>query len=201
MQCPVCSKVLVGLAAGDIHLEVCRDGCGGIWFDRDELFRFDEPHEFDPSALLQIAEQTSGARTVDHEKPKKCPKCDDSRLVRQFFDVKNEVELDQCWECAGVWLDVGEIQTIRNQFETHEDRVSASNEYIVGELKKAKAAMDAETKEYLQRLEERYQKNVFARAMGFFQKLIGVEEKSSKLMHEEVFRPDFDQFLSEKDKK
>lgn len=179
------------LNAGDVRLDVCRSGCGGIWFDRDELFKFDEPHEFDPSELLQIAKEKESVK-VDSSKKKNCPKCENQPLVRQFFDVQKEVEFDQCWECAGVWLDVGEINTIRGQYETHEDRVKASNVYIVEELKKAQSAMDVDTRKYLAGLDARYDKSAIARAMGFFQRLIGVEDKTNSLLDDQIFSADFD---------
>jgi hypothetical protein len=194
MQCPSCSAELSKLAAGDLELDVCQNGCGGIWFDRNELFSFDEKREFDPSTLLRIAKAKEQVK-VDPNQRKRCPTCSDQPLVRQFFDVKCEVEFDQCWECGGVWLDVGEINTIRSQFETHADRTKASNEYIVEKLKEAQAAMDQHTLMKLQALDARLKWNPIAQAMRLFQVMIGVEGRTDRILAEQIFRPDFDKLL------
>ena len=45
MNCPACKRVLEQLTVGDVTVDACRGGCGGIWFDNLELEKFDEPHE------------------------------------------------------------------------------------------------------------------------------------------------------------
>lgn len=196
MKCPTCEGTLEELMAGDVHLDICRKGCGGVWFDRDELFAFDEGHEFDVSSLLDAIHERTVTH-VDHDKIRTCPKCPNEPLVRQFFDIKNEVEIDQCWKCAGVWLDPGEIDQIRSQFETHADRVKASDEYIVQELKTAYSAMQKDAQRDLAEMQRRYDRNPLARSLGFFQRLLGVEGKTDSLLNEQVFSADFDKLLEE----
>ena len=45
IDCPVCTRSLTVLAVGKILVDVCHEGCGGVWFDHFELQRFDEHHE------------------------------------------------------------------------------------------------------------------------------------------------------------
>ena len=45
MECPACGKQLQQMTAGDVTVDVCKGGCGGMWFDNYELKKFDEPHE------------------------------------------------------------------------------------------------------------------------------------------------------------
>lgn len=194
MKCPSCSAALTKVSAGDCELDVCQSGCGGVWFDRNELFKFDENHEFDPTTLLQIAKEKESVK-VDSKKQKSCPTCTGQSLVRQFFDIKREVEFDQCWDCGGVWLDVGEINTVRGQFETHADRTKVANEYVVSELKKTHAALEEVTRQKLQALNQRYKWNPLARAIGMFQVMTGAESKAAAIMAEQIFKPDFDKLL------
>ncbi len=37
MNCPVCANTLSDIQAGNIRVDVCKDGCGGTWFDWFEL--------------------------------------------------------------------------------------------------------------------------------------------------------------------
>ncbi len=128
MKCPACGNNLSQKMWGNVELDVCQESCGGIWFDTNEIVRFDEPHEFSESDLLAI--NRGGQITVIHDKPRNCPKCEGHVLIRQFFDIKNQVEIDQCWNCGGIWLDTGELIAIRNQFASYEERAKSVNEYL-----------------------------------------------------------------------
>lgn len=174
MKCPACSAELEEIKLGDFALDVCRTGCGGVWFDRDELFKFDEQREFPTSEILKLAQEKAGIK-VDHNKIKNCPVCSNEPLVRQFLDIKNEVEMDQCWSCGGVWLDVGEINTLRSQYKTEQDRAKAVNDYVEGKLAETKAQLQENTASQL-RTYEQETGNRFKGAILAFKKLLGVDD-------------------------
>jgi len=113
---------------GDIRVDVCGGHCGGIWFDQYELRKFDEPHESVGELLLEVERNES--IVVDHEKRRSCPRCVDIVMMRHFFSVKHQVEVDECPGCAGVWLDSGELGTIRKQFDNDEERNTAAAAYF-----------------------------------------------------------------------
>ena len=50
-------------------------------------------------------------------------------LMRHFFSVKREVEVDECPKCGGFWLDYGELGQIRGQFSSEEERKKAAQAY------------------------------------------------------------------------
>ena len=142
MKCPACSNQLQEMTVGDVTVDVCRGGCGGIWFDSFEFKKFDEPHESAGEELLDV-EQDTGI-VVDHTKRLKCPKCDDIVMMRHFFSVKKEVEVDECPGCGGFWLDAGELRKIRRMFNTEEERHKAAGEYFSEVFGADFAAMQAE---------------------------------------------------------
>lgn len=148
MKCPACTAILKSLPAGQIEVEACKDGCGGIWLDANELHKFDEPHEFDTHEILELAQKKQAVH-IDHEKRKHCPKCEKEPLVRQFLDHQHEIEIDQCWQCGGIWLDVGELNAVRSQFDTYEERSKAANAYIDSHLDAHKKTMEAATSQQL----------------------------------------------------
>lgn len=49
-------------------------------------------------------------------------------MMRHFFSVKKEVEIDTCAGCAGVWLDTGELARIRSLFSSEEEKTEAARE-------------------------------------------------------------------------
>ncbi len=109
-------------------MDVCQGGCGGIWFDNFELKKFDEPHEHIGKALLDV--ETDPHVTIDHEGKRPCPKCDGIKMMRHFFSIKKEVEVDECPGCGGFWLDEGELHHIRNQYQTEEEKEKATHQFF-----------------------------------------------------------------------
>ncbi len=128
MKCPVCNNNLKQVKAVDVIVDACKGGCGGIWFDQSELKKFDEPHESDGGVLLDIERDYS--IKVDHSAKRKCPKCHDIVMFKHFFCIKREVEVDECHNCAGYWLDYGELSLIRGQYNTEKERNKAISEYL-----------------------------------------------------------------------
>lgn len=132
MECTVCGNNLVEITVGAIAVDVCQDGCGGIWFDRFELAKVDEPHETEGEALLSI--RRDKALKVDHDQRRRCPRCLDVIMMRHFFSVKRAVEVDECPQCAGTWLDFGELGQIRKEFGSEEDRREAALDHCAEAL-------------------------------------------------------------------
>jgi Zn-finger nucleic acid-binding protein len=110
MQCPVCKKEMVGENFG-VNVEVCENGCKGIWFDRGELAMLDEKNEGLGAALeaaLRYPRNNDGQRgQID------CPRCSIPLHTHRF--ARNEqVNVDECYQCGGFFLDSGELTEIRN---------------------------------------------------------------------------------------
>lgn len=124
MNCPACSNQLSIKTVSDVNLDVCDNGCGGIWFDQFEFKKFDEPKEPDVETLLNInrTKKISVPKTSQHN----CPKCIDIIMMRRFSSVKHQVTVDECAQCAGIWLDSGELHEIRNEFTSEADRQKAA---------------------------------------------------------------------------
>jgi Zn-finger nucleic acid-binding protein len=128
MKCPACENQLQQMTVADVTVDICKGGCGGIWFDQFELQKFDEPHESAGQALLEVERKEGLA--IDRSKPLNCPKCEGVVMMRHFFSVKQNVEVDECAGCGGFWLDAGELATIRSLFDTEQQRRQAAQQYF-----------------------------------------------------------------------
>jgi Zn-finger nucleic acid-binding protein len=113
---------------GSVTVDVCDGGCGGIWFDRFELQKVDETHEAAGEHLLNVARDPGLG--VDFSRKRACPRCMGITLMRRRFNPKSSVEIDHCPNCAGYWLDSGELEKIRRE-QKSEATKSAPN---VGKL-------------------------------------------------------------------
>lgn len=152
MKCPACGNILTLMVAGDVTVNVCEHGCGGIWFDWFELKKLDQPHESAGEAILNLACNRDVA--VDLTKKRPCPKCDNVVMRQHFCSVKKQVTVDECPNCGGVWLDAGELTQIRSQFKTEAERKQAAEEYyneVFGPEFSRMKAENAERREKAQR--------------------------------------------------
>jgi Zn-finger nucleic acid-binding protein len=112
MKCPACKNPLLEKGAGDMTLDVCYGGCGGIWFDATELERV--------SARTATTLHTIWSVPVNNVKltePRMCPRCPDQVLDRKWFSDRKQVEIDQCPRCGGIWLDAGEFTRIYDEIK------------------------------------------------------------------------------------
>jgi len=111
MKCPACYNPLSQMQVGSLQVDVCQGGCGGIWFDAFELQRVDEEQESVGEQLVQIMRDER--IIVDPTRKRDCPRCVGMKLQRHFFSAKRKVEVDECPNCGGYWLDAGELASIR----------------------------------------------------------------------------------------
>jgi Zn-finger nucleic acid-binding protein len=116
MDCPACDHQLTAIQVGALKVDVCQGGCGGIWFDAFELQRVDDENEAAGQPLLHI-KRDAGVR-VEPARKRNCPRCPEIRLRRHLFSPKSRVEVDECPNCGGYWLDDGELVKIREE-RTH----------------------------------------------------------------------------------
>lgn len=145
MNCPACSNQLKQIQVGGIEVDVCENGCGGLWFDLHELKHVDESHETLGESLLDIKKNPSVKTDGDAERT--CPRCEDVIMMKHFMSVKREVVIDECGNCGGVWLDAGELGQIRGQEMSDDERSETAKQYFsetFGEMLDKMAAENAE---------------------------------------------------------
>jgi len=111
MKCPACFNQLKQMQVGTLVVDVCDGGCGGVWFDAFELQRVDEEPEVAGDRLLEI--RRDERIKVDPLRKRECPRCEGIKLKRHFSSATRNVEVDECPNCGGYWLDAGELAQIR----------------------------------------------------------------------------------------
>lgn len=121
IKCPACQKEMkkIFIPREGINIDVCVDGCGGIYFDNREFKYFDEQAE----NIDELSKAIEGKTfiPVNQDLPRTCPACG-SRMVKNHSSAKKMVQVDECYSCGGKFLDHGELDKIRAEYETEEDR-------------------------------------------------------------------------------
>jgi len=119
MICPACGMSMVEEDFGGILVDVCKNGCKGIWFDWGELKDLDENHEGVGKAL---EEALKSPRMNDADRgPLKCPKCGINMREHKYKHAK-EVNVDECYACGGFFLDSGELKQVRDNYMNEKER-------------------------------------------------------------------------------
>lgn len=138
MKCPVCSKDMTEQDFGTVMVDACKDGCKGVWFDWHELLKLDEKNEGCGEALK---EALSYPRTNDEGRGQiNCPKCSIPLHIHKYQSAK-EINVDECYDCGGFFLDSGELTAIKENFLSEEERLAYAQKLIdeIPEFAKAKA--------------------------------------------------------------
>jgi Zn-finger nucleic acid-binding protein len=128
MNCPVCANALTPVKAGVVTVDVCLGGCGGIWFDNFELQKLDEPQETAGEMLITVKKRED--LNVDPAQRRNCPRCDQIVMMRHFYSPRRRVEVDECPNCGGYWLDAGELALIRQEHVNEPEQQRAVEEYL-----------------------------------------------------------------------
>ena len=114
LKCPACGCEMKEVLIKDrnIKIDICLDGCGGIYFDNRELEQFTNAQK----NINEIVELLSGKNFKNIQDTERvCPACN-SKMVKNFASPKKAVMIDQCYNCGGVFLDGGELSKIRSEY-------------------------------------------------------------------------------------
>jgi Zn-finger nucleic acid-binding protein len=111
LKCPRSATPLSRLRVGGVDTDVCED-CGGLWLDRFELARFDDPDNAFGDALTAHLTQFPAA-VLAHSVRLRCPRHPATVMLRRAYSREVPIEIDECPECGGVWLDTYELAQIR----------------------------------------------------------------------------------------
>lgn len=162
--CPACGKEMekVFIPAQGINLDICTQGCGGIYFDNRELDSFDEKHE-DISKILEKIENKEFEK-VNTTLDRHCPNCG-NKMVKNYSSVNKEIEIDECYNCGGKFLDNSELQKMRAEYDTEEERSEDVLRQVYKEVGRELADVD-----------ERYSQTITDRSVcqKIFYKLLGL---------------------------
>lgn len=143
IKCPACQKEMVKIfiPSEGINIDICINGCGGIYFDNREFYYFDEQHE----NIDKITKVIEGKifEPVDETLPRSCPVCG-AKMVKNYSSVRKEILVNDCYSCGGKFLDNGELQRIRAEYATEQERLDDTMKVIYDTVGEKLKALDEE---------------------------------------------------------
>ena len=143
INCPACGKEMTKIFMSDdgVNLDICLDGCGGIFFDNRELKKFDEQSE--NIEELKQAIQGKTFEKTDENLTRICPVCG-TNMVKNSVSIKGNIIIDECYACGGKFLDHGELTAIRNEYENDLERTNDVMRFVYNEIGVELIRKDAE---------------------------------------------------------
>jgi Zn-finger nucleic acid-binding protein len=113
MNCPRCDVELGSTRVADLEIEEC-SGCGGTWFEEDELRAAKDRSDPD-LAWMDFEIWKHPEKFEVSVKQIRCPRCDIDMAAVNYGTTR--IEVDYCLRCQGVWLDAGEFEKIIDALE------------------------------------------------------------------------------------
>lgn len=139
IKCPACDNIMkkVFMSGDNFNIDICIDGCGGMFFDNRELKHFDEKAENIDEILNAISGKTF--QKVNQDNLRICPACG-AKMVKNNTSIKKQVQIDECYSCGGKFLDASELQALRAEYNTEAERsadvIKLINKTVGPEIKK-----------------------------------------------------------------
>ncbi|MEZ5345003.1 MAG: zf-TFIIB domain-containing protein [Pyrinomonadaceae bacterium] len=133
MNCPVCKASNFEKREIEPHLfvEVCKM-CSGKWISRKN---YDEWLEHHGAILPEIPAKDDSNMTIpEFELARLCPVC--RRILVKYKVGRNlSFNIDRCGNCAGVWLDDNEWETLKSR-NLHDELNRVFTDYWQEEVKR-----------------------------------------------------------------
>lgn len=100
--------------ATGLELDQCPE-CMGLWFDAGELRSFFSSSELKGRFLLDdFVHNLQAIGYTINTRVRRCPRCPKAGLRETSV---NDIQVDVCESCAGVWLDHGELKRLVQKYQ------------------------------------------------------------------------------------
>lgn len=141
--CPACGKNMreILVRGLDTKIDICVDGCGGIYFDNREYKKFSDLKK-DVGEAVRLVEGKTFEPAPDGQR--NCPVCG-FKMTKHFASPKHKITIDDCYNCGGIFLDHGELTQIRNEYDSKEESLEELKELLNAQFgaELAKAHMES----------------------------------------------------------
>ena len=133
IKCPACGKEMekIFIPSEGINIDICINGCGGIFFDNREFDKFNEQHE--DISLIEEKYKNKEFKPAGENTNRICPACK-SKMVKDTTTPNGDIIVDDCYVCGGKFLDYGELEKIRKEYKNDELRKEATIEYLFSKI-------------------------------------------------------------------
>lgn len=117
-RCPVCKDLCARTRYEEVPLYQCGQ-CGGYWLTYVQLDRICSRREIQmpepvQQKMMDLADASNSTQTLW------CLGCG-KEMIKEQFKFWDDIQLDRCPKCNGVWLDCGELEKCQIYWEYAQD--------------------------------------------------------------------------------
>ncbi len=109
MNCPKCEGTLK-LEEGEGHIGFVCEKCNGMWLSNKYIETIKHSYNFEPTKFIKTLSEKY--TYTEHS----CPTCKTSLNQSTF----NNMQLEWCQTCNGVWFDQNELNTLVSNYKKEE---------------------------------------------------------------------------------
>jgi Zn-finger nucleic acid-binding protein len=160
-RCPKCKTVADPVIYEDVRIYHC-GGCGGHWLTQARLDVILRRREVEmPEAVKQkMMDLADDSNTVERLMCFTCGKT----MIREQFKHWEDIQIDRCPKCDGLWLDRGELEKCQIYWEYAQDHPELQDTDLI----ERKALLDMEWQRRRQETRDRVQRAEDARIVSPF---------------------------------
>lgn len=100
MDCPKCKHSMREFEHNGITLDYCKQ-CGGVWFDEGEVADY-----------FLLAKDIPSEAKIEYDYNDKGPRCPHDGIPLTKMNYIDDLELDFCIGCKGIFFDKGEVKKL-----------------------------------------------------------------------------------------
>jgi len=115
MQCPACGNELLPEMINNTTFHICDGGCGGVWFERQELENWNENPTYNE---IHLNIKKEDCPSLNQSRRYTCPSCENIIMRRRYLDTIEDVMTDECSSCGGFWLNGDDLEEMHSQMDT-----------------------------------------------------------------------------------
>jgi len=113
LNCPACANELTSQTISPLTLHTCDGGCGGLWI---EWIDAETVEELQGPAPTSFTICKGDIRQTNPALQYRCPQCVSLVMNRRYVHILDDVLVDECPSCGGIWLNADEVDEVRDQF-------------------------------------------------------------------------------------
>ncbi len=116
IKCPACGATMtkIFMPSQGVSIDICNNGCGGIFFDNRELDMFKNCPESNTKEIHELLENKT-FKKVDEGLTRICPNCSTNMVKNNI--PNSTIQIDTCYGCGGIFLDYGELDIVRTSLQ------------------------------------------------------------------------------------
>lgn len=148
ITCPACGCAMkkIFLEKQNFYVDICLDGCGGIFLDNREFKKIDESIEDIEPIIEALKDKEFKKPTILTKRI--CPVCGHNMVTNSLTHTQSVIA-EECYTCGGKFFDSGELIQYRGEFLNDAERTKDFKKHLSSLLYKTDFGEDEKFEKFI----------------------------------------------------